>query len=109
MEGWGIAIWIILAAVIGSGADVAVTSATKRGSRATAVAGFLAALLGAFAWSEWFGQASDWGPSLQGLNLLPAFLGATILSAVQILSTRLPRAAAVEERAAQAEPEKKAA
>lgn len=95
MDGWGIVLWILIAAVIGAGVDVAATYILKRGSVTTAVYGFLAALLGSLAWSEWFGKASNWGGNLEGLQVLPAILGAAILSLVQILGTRFAEEEAV--------------
>ena len=88
IESLGIAVLLLVAAVIGGLGDVAATFILKRGSAATALGGFGAALLGAFAWSEWFDKASEWGGELEGLSVLPAILGALILSVVQILSTR---------------------
>jgi uncharacterized membrane protein YeaQ/YmgE (transglycosylase-associated protein family) len=41
-----------------------------------------AALLGSFAWSEWFGDFSHWGGELEGLYLVPAILGAAIVTAL---------------------------
>ncbi len=50
----------------------------------------LGAALGGFAGSEWFGTLSDWGPTYDGLNALPAFIGAAVVGAMAGLSGVAP-------------------
>lgn len=91
MEGIGIVVWVLIAAIVAGLGDLAATYVLKRGPGATVLGGLAAALLGSFAWSEWFGQASTWGPELDGLYLLPALLGALILTVAQVLSVEARR------------------
>ncbi|HXG35804.1 MAG TPA: hypothetical protein VNL15_02420 [Dehalococcoidia bacterium] len=88
MEGVAFVVLVAIAAAIGGLGDVVATYLTERGGPITAIRGSAAALLGAFAWSEWFGKASDWGGNIEGLHVLPAILGAVILSAAQIVNSR---------------------
>ncbi|HWO93686.1 MAG TPA: hypothetical protein VNL92_02890 [Dehalococcoidia bacterium] len=46
--------------------------------------------LGGFAGSEWFGPWSDWGPTIDGLNILPSLLGMALIGWLAALSTLAP-------------------
>jgi len=77
----GIIVWLVVGAVVG----LAGWSALRALGQATFAHlpwAMAAALLGSFAWSEWFGDFSHWGGELDGLYLVPAVLGAAIVTAL---------------------------
>jgi len=81
MEGIGIAIWLVVGFAVGL-AGWAALLALREGDAGQLPLALAAALLGSFAWSEWFGDFSRWGGEVGGLQLAPAILGAAIVTAL---------------------------
>ncbi len=83
MEGVGIVTWLIVGLGVGLAAWAALLALGSKaiGELPLAVA---AALLGSFAWSEWFGDFSHWGGQVGGLQLAPAILGAAIVAGLYV-------------------------
>lgn len=81
MEGIGIAIWLVVGTGIGLVGWAALV-ALRRDVISDLPLALAAALLGSFAWSEWFGDFSRWGGEVGGLQLAPAILGAAIVTAL---------------------------
>ncbi len=50
----------------------------------------IGAALGGFGGSEWFTQLSSRGPEIDGLNLVPALIGAALIGVLAGLSTLAP-------------------
>ena len=48
------------------------------------------AALGGFDASGWFTELSNWGPEIDGLNLIPAIIGAAIIGMLAGLSALAP-------------------
>lgn len=84
MAGVGIALWIIVSVLVGLAGWAALRVWAKDTLRALPLA-VVAALLGSFAWSEWFGEFSNWGGEVEGLQVAPAILGAVIVTALSVL------------------------
>ncbi|GBD14067.1 hypothetical protein HRbin24_02116 [bacterium HR24] len=81
MEGIGIAIWLVVGFGVGLVGWAALV-ALRRDVISELPLAVAAALLGSFAWSEWFGDFSRWGGEVGGLQLAPAILGAAIVTAL---------------------------
>jgi uncharacterized membrane protein YeaQ/YmgE (transglycosylase-associated protein family) len=85
MTGIGVLVWLAVGAAIGLLAASAVALATGRRGWQELAWAFAAALLGSFAWSEWFGDFSRWGGEVGGLQMAPAVLGAAIVAGLYAL------------------------
>lgn len=79
MEGVGIILWLVVAAIVGMGAEA--VRASQKGFNVERLAiSLLAATTGGLFGSEVYGVVSDWGPAVSGLNVLPAIIGAVVLA-----------------------------
>ncbi|HXG43018.1 MAG TPA: hypothetical protein VNL95_09895 [Dehalococcoidia bacterium] len=84
MEGIGVLVWLAIG--VAAGLAGAAALALARGTRAVTdpIWAVAAALLGSFAWSEWFGDYSRWGGQVGGLQVAPAVLGAAIVAGLYV-------------------------
>lgn len=78
-----------LVAVVGTGMFAALRTEAAGHPQLLPLA-LLGAALGGFAGSEWFGLLSDWGPTYDGLNVLPAVIGAVVVGGLAGLSSVAP-------------------
>lgn len=84
MSGWAVTLLIVGAVVIGL---VLQYIGDVTNGYEWIVAG-LAAIVGGWLGSEALGAASTWGPEFQGMNLLPALIGAVVFGFVADLIVR---------------------
>ena len=87
MEGWGTVVWLLIGMAVGLGGATLISYVRAQPLGIAWIWSLAAALLGGYAWSEWFGKYSTWGPELSGLYVLPALFGAIIVTATQLLAT----------------------
>ncbi len=82
---WGFVILVVMALVLGVMAQLAGEARTGYDWLVSGIA----ALAGGYIASELLGAASVWGPEFDGLFILPAIIGAVVLTIVTEFAMRI--------------------